>query len=145
MVHRYILLSASSGQNAHSHSAALRVVHNVGTTKPHGAKSQNFNTDRRMRTKSSRNPRTPRRKRRVRLGDVVREDHGLYCAVAPGRDKSRVIQACTRGEQQKVLRRTTELMSLKVFARVKKASKSAIIHFGQDIPTSNYHAALAIY
>lgn len=33
----------------------------------------------------------------------------------------------------------------KRFRPRKKASKSAIIHFGQDTPTSNYHAALTIH
>lgn len=79
LVHRYNLLSESSGQNAHYHSDTLRLVHNVRTTKLHGNTSQNFNADRRTRTRSFRNPRTRRRNRRVRTADVDREN--MNCTV----------------------------------------------------------------
>jgi hypothetical protein len=106
--------------NAHSHSATLRLVHNVGTTKRHGAKSRNFNRDRRMRTKS------------FGIREFQEESAGsdwdtslgsiLDCTVLwhQGERKVESYRRVLVENKKKGLRRTTELMSPNVFDRVRK-------------------------
>jgi hypothetical protein len=127
-------VSASSGHNAHYHSATLRLFHSVGTTKLHGATPQNFNTDRRTRTKSLRNPRTQRRKCRVRMGDVVREEHGLYCGTRETQKLGHTGMYSWRTTKRSP--KNYRAYVPKRFRPRKKASKSAIMHLGQDTPAS---------
>lgn len=61
-------------------------------------------------------------------------ERNMGCTAAPGRDKSRVIQTCTRGEQRKGLRRTTELMSQNVFAHVRKLQNRPLYTSVRTLP-----------
>lgn len=135
-IHRYNLLSVSSGQNAHYHSTTLRLVQNVGTTTNCAAPHPRTSTQ------------TEERERRVfRICGLEEESAGsewemfeknMDCTVLWPQGETKVgSYRHVLVENNKKSPKNHRAYVPKRFRPRKKASKSSIMHLGQDTPTSN--------